>query len=274
MMCRVLGVSRQGYYAWLKRSPGKRQRENATLLAAIRRIFKRSGGSYGSPRIWAQLVEEGHAVCRHRVARLMREAGLQARRKQGYKRKGAASADPSAVNLLNQDFQASRPNRKWLADITYIATGQGQLKLALVMDAWSRLVVGWSMSDRATSQLTKDALNMALQRREVSQGLIHHSDRGSQYTDKGYRQVLQDRGIQQSMSGVGNCYDNAMMESFIATLKTECAYIRFATMSEARSAIFSYIEGWYNRQRLHSGLEHMSPEQYEQAAEFPKEPVN
>ena len=274
MMCRVLGVSRQGYFAWLKRSPGKRQREKATLLPLIRQRFERSGGSYGSPRIWKQLVEEGHAVCRHRVARLMREAGLQARRKQGYKRKRAASANPPAGNLLNQDFRASRPNHKWLADITYIATGQGQLKLALIMDAWSRLVVGWSMSDRATSQLTKDALNMALQRREVSQGLIHHSDRGSQYADHSYQKLLQDRGIQQSMSGTGNCYDNAMMESLIATLKTECAYIRFATMTEARSAIFRYIEGWYNRQRLHSGLEHMSPEQFEQTAGFPKETVN
>lgn len=273
-MCRVLGVSRQGYFAWLKRSPGKRQREKALLLPLIRHHFERSGGSYGSPRIWAQLQADGYAVGRQRVARLMQAAGLQARRKQGYKRKRAAAAKPAAGNLLNQDFQASRPNRKWLADITYIATGQGHLKLALIMDACSRMVVGWSMSDSATSQLSKDALNMALQRREVSQELIHHSDRGSQYTDHSYQKLLQDRGIQLSMSGAGNCYDNAMMESFIATLKTECAHTRFATMSAARSAIFRYLEGWYNRQRLHSGLDYMSPEQYEQAAKFPKENVN
>ena len=271
MMCRVLRVSRQGYYAWLKRSPGKRQREDATLLPLIRQRFRRSGGSYGSPRIWAQLRAEGYAVGRHRVARLMREAGLQARRKQGYRRKRTTAAANAPVgNLLDQNFQASKPNRKWLADITYIAAGQDHLKLALIMDAWSRRLVGWSMSARATSQLTKAALNMALQRREVSQGLIHHSDRGSQYTDHSYQKLLQDRGIQQSMSAAGNCYDNAMMESFIATLKTECAHTRFATMAEARRAVFRYIEGWYNRQRLHSGLDHMSPEQYEQEGGFPK----
>ncbi|MYA94697.1 MAG: IS3 family transposase [Chloroflexi bacterium] len=275
MMCRVLEVSRQGYYAWRKRSVSKRQREDAALLRRIRQLFGRSGGSYGSPRIWAQLRAEGHAVGRHRVARLMWQAGLRARRKQGYKRKGkGTAANAPAENLLRQDFGASKPNRKWLADITYIAAGQNQLKLALVMDVYSRKVVGWSMSQRATSQLVKDALNMALQRREVSQGLILHSDRGSQYTEAGYRQLLRDRGIRQSMSGVGNCYDNAMMESFIATLKTECACSRFATLKEARAAVFRYIEGWYNRRRLHSGLEYVSPLQFEQAAGYDKKDVN
>ena len=274
MMCRVLEVSRQGYYAWLKRSPGKRQRENDALLRHIQRIFADSGGSYGSPRIWAQLRAEGHAAGRHRVARLMRAAGLQARRKQGYKRKGKAAANPPADNLLRQDFFAAEPNRKWLADIVQIRTNQGWLMLAVIMDACSRMVVGWSMDRRATSELTKAALRMALQRREVRKGLIHHSDRGSQYGEKGYRQLLRDKGIQQSMSAAGNCYDNAMMESFFATLKTECAYEPFQTIAAARSEVFRYMEVRYNRQRLHSSLDNMSPMQYERAGGFPKKRVN
>ena len=265
-MCRVLGVSRSGFFGWLKRVESRRKREDAALLQRIREIFLGSKGTYGSPRIWAELIATGWRVSRKRVARLMRLAGIYAIRKQGYRpRKKAAATTSAAPNVLQQDFLTTGMNQKWLADIVYIATKQGWLHLAVVMDAFSRRIVGWSMNRRASSQLVQNALRMALGQREICGQLIHHSDRGSQYTDKDYQQMLTDRGIQSSMSDAGSCYDNAMVESFFATLKTECANRAFDTINDARRTIAYYIEAWYNRRRLHSSLEYASPMKYEEA---------
>ena len=266
LMCRVLDVSKSGFFAWLKRAESRRQREDVKLLQRIREIFLGSDRTYGSPRVWAELVDKGWRVSRKRVARLMRLAGMFAIRKQGYSRwKKAKSSAASAPNILQQDFSATRVNEKWLADIAYIATKEGFLHLAVVMDVFSRRIVGWSMNRRANSRLAQNALLMALQRRELRGPLTHHSDRGSQYTDRRYQQMLTDRGIQPSMSDAGSCYDNAMVESFFATLKTECANYVFETINEARGAIAYYIEAWYNRRRRHSSLGFVSPMQFEEA---------
>ena len=264
-MCRVLNVSRSGFFAWLKRGESRRQREDAKLLRKIREVFLVSDRTYGSPRVWAALWAKGWRISRKRVARLMRLAGIYAIRKQGYRRRKKSSASAlAAPNILQQDFSATGINQKWLADIVYIATKEGWLHLAVVMDAFSRRIVGWSMKRRADSQLAQNALLMALQQRKLSGPLIHHSDRGSQYVDHRYQQLLADRGIQPSMSGAGSCYDNAMMESFFATLKHECANRAFDTINDARRTVAYYIEAWYNRRRLHSSLGFASPLQYEQ----------
>lgn len=202
---------------------------------------------------------------RKRIARLMRLNGIQAKRKQGYKvtTQRNPSVEP-APNRIAQDFQAQRANEKWLADITYIATREGWLYLAAILDVYSRKIVGWSMSTRLQNQLVQDALFMAVGRRNLTSGLVHHSDQGSQYTSHEFIALLKQHGIEVSMSGVGNCYDNAMMESFFATLKTECVTGRFETRQVARQTLFEYIEVWYNRCRRHSALGYLSPEQYEQ----------
>ncbi len=265
-MCRVLDVSKSGFFAWLKRGKSRREREDARLLARIREIFVGSARTYGSPRVWAELLARGWRVSRKRVAHLMRLAGMYAVRKQGYRgRKKSAASTSAAPNILQQDFSATDINQKWLADIAYIATKEGWLHLAVVMDAFSRRIVGWSMNRRANSQLAQNALLMAVQQRELRGLLIHHSDRGSQYTDQRYQQLLTDRGIQPSMSDTGSCYDNAMAESFFATLKTECANHVFDTINDARRTIAYYIEAWYNRRRLHSSLGFASPMQFEEA---------
>jgi len=265
-MCRVLDVSTSGFFAWLKRVESRRQQEDAKLLQRIREIFADSGRTYGSPRVWAELVAKGWRVSRKRIARLMRHAGIFAIRKQGYRRrKKAAVPESAAPNVLQQDFSARGVNEKWLADIAYIATKEGFLHLAVVMDAFSRRIVGWSMNRRATSRLAQNALLMALQKRELRGPLTHHSDRGSQYTDQRYQQMLTDRGILPSMSDAGSCYDNAMVESFFATLKTECANRVFDTINEARCTIAYYMEAWYNRRRRHSSLGFASPMQFEEA---------
>lgn len=263
-MCRVLDVSTSGFFAWLKRGESQRDREDAKLLLGIREIFAASDRTYGSPRVWAELWSRGWRVSRKRVARLMRLAGIYAIRKQGYRRRKKSTAFPAAPNILQQDFSARRINQKWLADIAYIATKEGWLHLAVVMDAFSRRIVGWSMKRRANSRLAQNALLMALQQRQTRGRLIHHSDRGSQYADHRYQQLLTDNHIQPSMSQAGSCYDNAMVESFFATLKTECANRIFNTINEAKQTIFYYIEAWYNRRRRHSALGFDSPMQYEQ----------
>lgn len=264
-MCRVLNVSRSGFFAWLKRGESRRKQEDAKLLRKIREVFLGSDRTYGSPRVWAELWAKGWRISRKRVARLMRLAGIYAIRKQGYRRRKKSSASASAApNILQRDFSATDINQKWLADIVYIATKEGWLHLAVVMDAFSRRIVGWSMKRRANSRLAQNALLMALEQREISGPLIHHSDRGSQYVDHRYQQLLADRGIQPSMSGAGSCYDNAMMESFFATLKHECANRAFDTINDARRTVAYYIEAWYNRRRLHSSLGFASPMQYEQ----------
>ena len=265
-MCRVLKLSSSGFYAWLQRGESRRKREDGKLLQRIHALFDKHRRRYGSPRIWAELLALGWRVSRKRVARLMQLAGLYAIRKQGYgRRKKAAASAVAAPNLLQQDFSAKGVNEKWLADIVQIPSREGRLHLAVIMDAFSRRIIGWCMKRKADSRLTQAALKMALEQRRITGSLIHHSDRGSQYTDRQYQQLLQDHHIRQSLSAAGNCYDNAMIESFFATLKTECANRIYDTINEARAELFYYIEGWYNRQRRHSSLSFASPMQHEEA---------
>lgn len=264
-MCQVLQVSPSGYYDWLKRAPSQRQQANEQLLKAIQREYAASRQTYGSPRIHAVLQQQGAHVGRKRVARLMQEAGLVGKgpRRQ---RPGTTQREPGALpapNLLAQDFTACRPDEKWLGDITFIETLEGWLYLALVLDLFSRAIVGWALADHLRATLVEQALQMALGRRFPEGNLLHHSDQGSQYTSERVQTLLAAHHIQVSMSGVGNCYDNAPLESFIGTLKTECATEPFATRLVARQAIFEYIEVWYNRQRLHSSLGYLSPAAFE-----------
>lgn len=265
-MCRVLGVQRSGYYAWKKRPMSVREQANQALLEKIQEAFALSRSTYGSVRIQRHFLNAGQVYSRHRVARLMKKAHLipvkaahwhpQTTRQQPGSR--------TAPNLLNQEFKAARPNEKWVGDITYIKTAEGWLYLAAILDLYSRRVVGWAMRERLDAKLVESAWRMAVINRHPPAQLLHHSDRGSQYTSEAYWNLLQAAQCQVSMSRTGNCYDNAAMESFFATLKGECANRRFSTKTEARSAIFEYIEVWYNRQRLHSALGYLSPVQFEQ----------
>lgn len=265
-MCRVLRVGRSGYYAWRRRSPSTRAQANQALVALIRAEHRASRQTYGSPRIQAALRRKGVPCGRHRVAHLMRQDGLCARPK----RKGhpvTTQRQPGVVpapNRLNQDFSAPAPNRKWVSDFTYIETGEGWLYLAVVLDLFSRRVIGWAMSETMDATLVETALRMALLGRQPEAGLLHHSDQGSQYTSATYLNCLAAARSQLSMSRVGNCYDNAVMESFFGTLKTECVTGPFLTRAQARTTIFEYMEVWYNRQRLHSTLGYYSPVAFEQ----------
>lgn len=265
IMCQVLAVSSSAYYAWKQRPLSQRALVNQQLVAKIRAIHAHSRQTYGSPRIHAELRDQG-IVCNHkRVARLMRHHSIQPKQRKRYKiTTNSKHKLAVAPNRLDRQFQASRPNEKWVADISYIDTDEGWLYLATVLDLFSRKIVGWSMSNRITATLVEDALLLALGRRVVTDELLHHSDRGSQYASQDYQQLLQQHGITVSMSNKGDCYDNAVMESFFATLKTECATQRYATRAQARQAIFEYIENWYNRQRRHSTLGYLSPVAFEQ----------
>ncbi len=266
-LCRVLGVSRSGYYAWQTRQMSQRAQANQRLLAQIRQMHAASQQTYGAPRIHAALRRAGVACNRKRVARLMRQdrlVGRGVRRRVPHTTQRDKQAIP-APNRLNQEFASPAPNRKWVADLTYIATAEGWLYLAVVLDLYSRLVVGWALGEQSDASLVQNALQMALRQRRPAKGLLHHSDQGSQYTSALYRQVLARFGCAESMSRVGNCYDNAVMESFFATLKAECAPRPFAGRAQARTAIFEYIEAWYNRQRLHSSLGYRSPLEFEQS---------
>jgi transposase InsO family protein len=261
-MCRVLKVSRSGYYAWRKRPVSKREMANQKLTEQIEEIHQESRQTYGSPRIHAELADQGVKCGHNRVARLMRKAELRAKQKRKFKVTTTDSVHnyPVAPNLLAQDFQASQPNEKWVADITYIATAEGWLYLAAVMDLYSRRIVGWAMSDSLERWLPLAALQMALETRQPPPGLLHHSDRGSQYASDDYQAVLTNYQIQGSMSRTGNCYDNAPIESFFGTLKTELVHHRhYATRAEAKTDIFEYIEVFYNRFRRHSALDNLCP---------------
>lgn len=265
-MCKSLEVSRSGYYAWCKRPASQRAEANQALLQEIKNIHQTSRKTYGSPRIHAELQTQGKKAGRHRVARLMREHGIVAGKpKKRYsvttQRRPGALAAP---NLLNQDFSATQPDQKWVSDITYIDTAEGWLYLAVIVDLFSRTIVGWAMADHMETSLIESAFKMAWNRRTVSIDLLHHSDQGSQYTSYDYQDLLSQATCQVSMSRVGNCYDNAVVESFFGTLKTECAYYPFATHQQARSVIFEYIEIWYNRQRIHSTLGYLTPLAFEQ----------
>jgi len=265
-MCRVLEVTRSGYYGWQPEQVGPRALENQVLVEQIRVEYKRSRQTYGSPRIWASLRGQGSACGRHRVARLMRTAGIRAHKR--HKRfLVTTQRQPGVIpapNRLNQNFSATLANTKWVGDITYIDTAQGWLYLAIILDLFSRKVIGWAMSEHIDTALVETALHMALRTRQPKATLLHHSDQGSQYTSAAYQKCLTDWHIQPSMSRVGNCYDNAVAESFFGTLKAECVTHQFATHAQARTTIFEYIEVWYNRQRLHSTLGYLSPNDFEQ----------
>jgi transposase InsO family protein len=267
-LCRITNVSRSGYYAWLSRKPSERQSENETLLCRIRQFFERSKRTYGSPRILRELRAEGIACGKHRVARLMRQAGLRvvlARRFRATT--DSKHALPVAQNLLGQDFTATKADERWAADITYLWTGEGWLYLAVVLDLFSRRIVGWSMQASLHKELVVDALSMALCQRRPGPGLLHHSDRGSQYASETFQEALGAAGIVCSMSRRGNCWDNAVVESFFGTLKQELVHrCRFATRDVARRKVFEYIEPWYNRQRRHSSLGYVSPTEFERKA--------
>ena len=264
-MCRVLEVKRSGYYAWRKQEPSTRVQANQALLELIQTEHRNSRKTYGSPRLYILLRRKGVKCGRNRVARLMRLHGIRALSKRRYHPK-TTQRQPGVVpapNRLNQDFSASAPNQKWVSDFTLIETGEGWLFLAVVLDLFSRKVIGWAMSQKMDTALVITALRMALLGRRPPAGLLHHSDQGSQYTSAAYRACLNEALAQLSMSGVGNCYDNAVVESFFATLKTECVTGAFSTCSLARTTIFEYMEVWYNRQRLHSTLGYHSPVDFE-----------
>jgi transposase InsO family protein len=268
VMCNVLGISESGFYAWRKRSACLRKREDAHLTQKIRQVFVTHQGRYGSPRIFRELRDEGMRCSRKRITRLMRQDDLSARRKR--RRVVTTTRDmthPVASNLLHRDFHAEAPNKKWVTDITYVPTRQGWLYLAVILDLYSRMVVGWSMSSTCDEQLVEQALNQAIARRRPKAGLLHHSDRGSQYTSRAYQAYLERFGIQPSMSRKGNCWDNAAMESFFGTLKDECVgELVYSSHDEARLALFTYMETYYNRVRRHSTLGYISPLNYERMA--------
>lgn len=264
MMCRLLAVSRAGYYEWRGREPSKRAKEDGVLTVKIAASHKRSRGTYGSPRILADLAEEGHRVGRKRVARLMTEQGLAGCRPRRYKATTDSDhADPVAANVVDRDFAPAGLDQVWAGDITYIRTWQGWLYLAVIIDLCSRRVVGWSIADHMRTELILNALNMAVGQR-CPEGVVHHSDRGSQYTSKAQQAALEKHGMVASMSRKGNCWDNAVVESFFATFKTELIYRRpWPCQKEARTAIHEYIGGFYNGSRRHSFLGNQSPVQYE-----------
>lgn len=265
LMCRVLRVSRSGYYAWRKRKPSARQMANDFLLALIRLHHRKSRGTYGSRRIHAALQRDGICCGHNRVARLMRLHQLQARRKRSYRVTTQSNHRfPVVTNVLSQEFRAEKPNEIWLGDITYIATAEGWLYLAVLLDLFSRKIVGWSMQPFLKRQLVLDTLKTALRNRRPWPGFLHHSDQGSQYASDDYQALLTAHRATVSMSRRGNCYDNAPVESFFASLKTECVReVVYPTRARAKADLFEYIEVFYNRQRLHSQLDYHSPAEFE-----------
>lgn len=266
-MCQVLGVSRSGYYQWRNAPESERKKSNEALYVRIKETYNAFHGTYGSPRITRELQDKGIQCSENRVARLMREKELAAKTKRKYKVTTDSKHDlPVAPNLVEKDFSAAAPNRLWVSDITYIWTLEGWLYLAVILDVFSRQIVGWSMSQRMTQDLVLNALKSALGRRKIPSGLIFHSDRGSQYAAHAVGELLQKHGIKQSMSKKGDCYDNAMAESFFSSLKREFIYPFpvFKTRNEAKQSIFYYIEIFYNKIRKHSAIGYLSPAQFEQ----------
>jgi putative transposase len=264
-MCRVLEVSRAGFYGWLRRPESRRAQTDRRLLMRIRELHRRSKRSYGSPRITQALTTPEERLNHKRVERLMREHGIKAVHRRKYRvTTDSSHARPVAENVLAQAFTTPAADRVWVADITYVWTDEGWLYLAAVLDLYSRRIVGWSMQARMTQDLVLDAVAMAIRDRRPQAGLLHHTDRGSQYAAADYQALLARHGISCSMSRSGNCYDNAVMESFFHSLKVECVYqTRYWTRAEARRDIFEYIEGFYNTWRLHSSLGYLSPVQFE-----------
>ena len=265
LLCRVLNVAKSAFYAWQKHQLSARARVDEQLTNEIKAIFDASRCTYGAPRVHAELRKRGKRVARKRVARLMRKAGLVGRTPRRFRR--TTIPDPSAQvqDLVQRQFDPTEPNQLWLSDITYIRTWEGWLYLAVVLDAYSRKVVGWALADHMRTELVTAALHTALISRQPAPGLVCHSDRGSQYTSAAYRDLLEQRGLRQSVGRPGTCWDNAVAESFFATLKKELIYLHvWPTCQSARTAIFAFIEGWYNRLRLHSTLNYASPHLYEE----------
>jgi putative transposase len=262
-MCRLLGVSPSGYYAWMKRQPSRRAQADAALLAQIREVHAASRGTYGTPRIHVELAAQGVRVGRKRIARLMARAGLVGVSRRKLVRTTIKDRGRQAPDLVERNFTADQPDRLWVADITHIPTWAGFLYLAVVLDAYSRRIVGWSMATTLARRLVLDALDMALTTRRPN-GVIHHSDQGSQYTSLEFGHRCREAGVRPSMGSVGDAYDNAMCESFFATLECELLdRCRFKTPAEARMAVFEFIEGFYNPRRRHSSLGYLSPIEYE-----------
>ena len=268
ILCRVLQVSRSGYYAWRERKPSARDLEDERLRPKVIEAFKTGRGTYGSPRVRDELVDRGFAIGRKRVARLMREMGLQGVVTRKFRVTTNSNHNHSiAKNRLDRDFTASQPDKKWVTDITYIWTAEGWLYLAIVMDLYSRRIVGWAVADHMKTELCMQALHMAMRQRTNLKGLIHHSDRGVQYASNQYRQALDAQGIECSMSRRANCWDNSVAESFFGTLKNELIYRRpWLTRNAARDAIGEYIEIFYNRIRRHSTIGNVSPAKFEEMA--------
>jgi transposase InsO family protein len=264
-MCRLLEVSSSAYYAWQGRPESRQMREDRRLLVEIKAIHQAKRETYGSPRIHAELKAHGLRLGEKRVARLMGAGGIRAKQKRKFKATtDSKHSHPVASNLLARDFEAAAPNEKWVADITYISTREGWLYLAAILDLYSRMIVGWSMAGRMTKSLVLDAQDMAVGRRHPGPGLIHHSDRGSQYACGEYQEALKTHGMVRSMSRKGDCWDNAPMERFFHTLKTELVHRRhYQTRQEAKNDIFVYIEIFYNRSRRHSALGFIAPAEYD-----------
>lgn len=262
--CRVLEVSRSGYYRWREREIPKRQRENWELLQRTRVLYAHFRRRYGSPRIAKVLQQEGYRCSRNRIARLMHEDHLQARARRRSCVTTRSNHRNASPNLLERNFQVDRPNIKWTSDMTYVPVPQGFLYVATIMDLCTRKIVGLAMRSEMTERVVIEALEQAIARQQPKPGLVLHSDRGSQYSSQAYRQLLQQHGFRQSMSRKGNCWDNAPMESFFKTMKVEMIYERtFASKEEAMQAIFEYIEIFYNRQRIHSALKYQTPDAFE-----------
>lgn len=266
-LCRVLRISRSGYYAALTRPESRRSHANAALLSHIRRIHARSRENYGAVKTRRALQADGMACGIKRVARLRRIHGIEAQRRRRFRTAYAARhSEPAAANLLDRKFTAATPDRIWATDITFVPTREGWLYVAVVIDLYSRRIVGWAMHQRINLPLVVEALTMAIEQRRPAPGLIHHSDRGQLYLATAYRTLLKAHGMVQSMSRKGDCYDNAVVESFFSNLKNELTWHRsFATRDEARRAIFDYIELFYNRERLHQTLDYVSPVRYEES---------
>jgi transposase InsO family protein len=267
-MCRILGVTRSGYYCWLRRGLNRRQKRDRALLEQIRKSYRQNNGRAGSPRVHEDLLDWGYCTSRKRVARLMREAGLRAKTKRKFRVTTQSKHSlPVADNLLGRDFTVKSPNKVWVSDITYLWTREGWQYLCVVLDLFNRQVVGWNLSHRLMSELAEDALIRAVMRRRPSAGLVFHSDRGVQYCSRSFRKLLKRYGMVQSMSRKGDCWDNAVAESFFGTLKRELVYHEtYRTRAEARLSVFQYIEAYYNRRRRHSALGYLSPIEFEQVA--------
>jgi putative transposase len=265
LMCEVLKVSRSGYYAWLRHPESKSKQDDKVLLQEIHAIYQERHSTYGSPRIYRELKRRGRNHGKKRIARLMRKDGLRAKTKRKFKMTtDSKHTFPVAPNLLNREFTPKEPNQVWASDITYIWTAEGWLYLAVVMDLFSRAILGWSMSERMTRSLVIDAFIMAVKKYHPSPGLLHHSDRGSQYASADYQTVLKKHGVICSMSRKGNCWDNAPVESFFSTLKKEHVFHHdYRYRTQARQSIFAYIEQFYNRKRIHSALGYRTPSEME-----------